>query len=193
MADRHDEHGIVCHHGLVGDVVGHIQHGADHQVDLVAAQHLQPVAPRDVVQPQVDARIGLGEAAHCLGQDVEDGRFARADVQLAGFQLAVLGDEAGVQVVHALHQRLGQGKQLFAVRRQLEHRPAPLEQRGVQLPLQCLYLQGDRGLAEKQLLRRLGDAAAAHHLTERADLFEAIVLVVGLLVCGHLPPPFGLS
>jgi hypothetical protein len=89
-----------------------------------------------------------------------------------------VGGEAFLQLVDAVHQGFGKLEQDFALGGQLEVGAAPFEQHHGQFPFQGLDLQGHRGLGQEQLVRRLGDAAAANHLVERPQLLEPVVLVI---------------
>ena len=58
-----DQHRVVGEHRLVADVLAHLEHRADGEVDVVGADHRQAVAAGDVVQLELDAGIGLGDTA----------------------------------------------------------------------------------------------------------------------------------
>ena len=185
MVYRGNQRRVEGDHRLVADVVRYLQHRTDGEIHLIGTQHRQTVASGDVVQLEPDVWIRLGEALHRLRQDVEDGRLAGGDIELARLQLAELGGEGLMQLVDTLHQRLRQLVQRLPLRGHLDLRAAPLEQGDAELPLQRLDLQRHRGLAQEQRFRRQGNTAGAGGMTEGAQLLEAVLLVVEVGHRGH--------
>ena len=162
----------------VEDVARCIEHRPHREVDAVAAQLLEPLAPRHVVQPDLDPRMFGREALDEVRQ-VEDRRsFAGRDVEFAGVEVPATLCESAGQVVDALDQRRGEFVQRPALRRQRDPGPAALEQHRAHLLLQSPDLQRDRRLAQVDAVRRLGDALRLYGVAERPELLEPVLLVV---------------
>lgn len=127
-------------HGVVADVVRHVEHGAHGEVRLVRAQHGHAVGPGDVVQPDPHARVLVCKLLEVLGQDVQEGGFPGGDVEIAAVEIPTALGEGVPERVHALHQRQGDLEQRLAIRCQPDLGAAALEQHGVEFALQGLDL-----------------------------------------------------
>src|SRR5690606_24920912 len=99
----------------VVEVRRNIEHRADRQVDRVRTQQLQPTGAGDVVQVEAHAGLRGAERGDDLRQQVEDGRTACGDVQLAGVEPAQLLAERGVEAFETFHQRPRQFVQRLAL------------------------------------------------------------------------------
>ena len=187
---RRDEHGRIGEDRAVDDVARRVEHRPHREVDAVGPQPLEPFAARDVVRPDLGARVFRREPFDEPRQQVEDGRFTGRDVDLAGVEApAALGERVG-KAVDAFHQRRGKLVQRAALRRERDSGATALEQHRIHLLLQRLDLKRHRRLAEVHALRRLGDAQGSHHVTERPELLEPVLLVVEA-PCGHRMSPRG--
>ena len=151
---RRDQHRLEAVHRLVAEVGRDVEHRAHRQVDPVRTQQVEAAGAGDVVQRQPHLRMGGAEGFDDPRQQIEDGRAAGGDIELAGVEAADLLPEHRIQPVQALDQRPRQLVELLALAGQGDPAPAALEQPHPQFPLQRLQLQGDRRLAQVQRLSR---------------------------------------
>jgi hypothetical protein len=87
-------------------------------------------------------RICAYEALHRFGKDIQDGRLAGADIQVAGIQFAELRRKVFLELVDAVDQGFGEKVEGLALGRQLQMRAASFEQGDAEFALQSLDLQG---------------------------------------------------
>ena len=128
MFDRGDQHRVEAERRVVGNVIGHADQRPDREIDGVVPQELEAVAARDVVQPEFDRRVALGELADDLRQDIEDGRFTGRDVEPAAGLPMPAGGERRRKRIDSLDQRAGQLVKGLAVGGEPDLRSAAVEQ-----------------------------------------------------------------
>ena len=147
------------------------------QIDRIGAQQVEPAGTCDVVQRQADIGSALPEGFHDPGQQIQDGRAARRDVELAGIEALDLVAEDRVQPVEAFDQGLRQLVQDLAFAARGQPSAHPFEQLDPQFALQRLQLEGDRGLADIERLGRAGHRAQARGLAKGTQRLQFVRFV----------------